>query len=486
MKNILKICLLAAGKGTRNTIYKNIHKSLLPIGDKPVIDYIFKNIPKNSEIIVACGHLKKQIQSFFSLYDFNFKFVDVQYDGPGTGPGHSLLECSHYINEPFIFLTVDTIFDFPLTTPKYDWAIFTKRTNNNIYCNENFEFDNHSDNIFSGLAGIYNYKSFFYYLKNSKLINNQKEVISSLGQLNPQKIFLTTYDTGNNESYLGTIKKLSNIELKKEEFTIIVNNKVIKFNENKEKIDQYVVRYNEYPFSPNTSKLNEHMFFYDFINGEMLSNCNDLQVATEIINKIFSTKTDGEISKNQIDSMYKNKTKSRIELNNSIDIINGYKVYTIEEIISKIDWNQFYDYIPCIFHGDLQPENIIIGQNHTFIDPRISFGGNTELGDLYYELGKIYHALFVNGGVVRQDLYTCNSNSISFYIKSNLLEIKNILKKKCLEYKINWNKVVLIGLLQYINIYSLYKNEKYKDFLYKLGILKLSQYINGDLDEVFN
>ena len=44
----------------------------------------------------------------------------------------------------------------------------------------------------------------------------------------------------------------------------------------------------------------------------------------------------------------------------NITTINCIEVEPIDVMLSKIDWNRFYENaIPSYFHGDLQPENIL-------------------------------------------------------------------------------------------------------------------------------
>ena len=83
----------------------------------------------------------------------------------------------------------------------------------------------------------------------------------------------------------------------------------------------------------------------------------------------------------------------------TIEYINGIKVERINEMLDKINWEKIYECaIPSNFHGDLQPENIIYnGKDFTLIDWRESFGNSLVVGDSYYDLGKLYHALFING-----------------------------------------------------------------------------------------
>ena len=64
--------------------------------------------------------------------------------------------------------------------------------------------------------------------------------------------------------------------------------------------------------------------------------------------------------------------------------------------------------IPTAFHGDLQPENILYNSNDdkfTLIDWREGFGNNKEIGDIYYDLSKLYHALLINGNSVLKSMY---------------------------------------------------------------------------------
>ena len=51
-----KVCILAAGVGSRNLISKNTHKALLPINYKAVISHIIELYPKKTDFIIAVNH----------------------------------------------------------------------------------------------------------------------------------------------------------------------------------------------------------------------------------------------------------------------------------------------------------------------------------------------------------------------------------------------------------------------------------------------
>jgi NDP-sugar pyrophosphorylase family protein len=61
-----KLCILAAGKGTRNTYYSGLQKALVPVEDLPAISHIFKNYTKDTEIVIVVGYLQEQIRSYLS------------------------------------------------------------------------------------------------------------------------------------------------------------------------------------------------------------------------------------------------------------------------------------------------------------------------------------------------------------------------------------------------------------------------------------
>ena len=59
-----KLCILAAGKGTRNTSIDSLHKSLLPLENKAVISHIIKSVPNTVEIVIAVGYKSEQVKSY--------------------------------------------------------------------------------------------------------------------------------------------------------------------------------------------------------------------------------------------------------------------------------------------------------------------------------------------------------------------------------------------------------------------------------------
>ena len=121
------------------------------------------------------------------------------------------------------------------------------------------------------------------------------------------------------------------------------------------------------------------------------------------------------------------------------------------------------------------------------IDWRESFGSSKEIGDVYYDLGKIWHSLPINGKSVLNEMYeinyTENEAIINFYFKSNLLEFYKVFEKYCEGVTYDWSTICLVGILHYLNICTLYDNfqgGRYGEFLFLLGKLMLTKHLKGD------
>ena len=114
------------------------------------------------------------------------------------------------------------------------------------------------------------------------------------------------------------------------------------------------------------------------------------------------------------------------------------------------------------------------------IDWRDTFGTSKKVGDIYYDLAKLDHALLVSGSIVRANLYNIQESEdeiiLHFKQENNLVEFQNIFNKFISENNYDLFKVKLLTSLIYLNIASLYEG-KYSTFLYFLGQLKLNELI---------
>ena len=511
-----KLCILAAGKGTRNTSIDSLHKSLLPLENKAVISHIIKSVPNTVEIVIAVGYKSEQVKSYvkhvFPRRDITF--VDIKnFDGPGSGPGLSLLSCKEHLQSPFIFTSADTIVEenFVFEELEENWlgVSYVNMEDSLKYCLVKGSkyldklYYGTGNRAYVGMAGIYDYKDYWKSLENHKIIKDEYQVVHGFDGMNKIRLIdFTWYDTGNNESYENTRKHFSNeiVAVKNKESIFIDEGKVIKYFTDSDKNIKRIER-TKYlnGYCPPVTKLNDNMYSYNHVEGKLLSNVLDDNILKDILNfykNKFATerfkKTDSFL--HNCKEIYYTKTYDRIKAFadnplDKIEYINGVKVPSILELLNKINWDSIYNKsIPSRFHGDFQPENIIHdGKDFKLIDWRESFGNSLDIGDLYYDLGKLYHALIINGQIVLKKgyNYSINGNNayIDYNIKSNLLLLLNYFEDFCKENDLDWDNVELLGTLQYIGICTLYKDfheGKYGEFLFLLGKYLLTKKLNNE------
>ena len=125
-----RVVIPTAGIGSRlKNLTKYVNKSLVSISNKPILSHLIEQFPKSCEFVIALGYKGKLVREFLELAYPNrvFYFVNIYpFEGNGSGLGHSLLCCEQYLQEPFIFISCDTLVKEPIPNPKYNWMGFSK------------------------------------------------------------------------------------------------------------------------------------------------------------------------------------------------------------------------------------------------------------------------------------------------------------------------------------------------------------------------
>ena len=226
-----KVCILAAGKGSRVPYSKIINKALLPVGDQAAISHIINKFPKNIGIVIPVGYNSDQVKDFVSLAHPNRKitFVDVDnWEREGSGPGYSLLSCKPHLNCPFIFTSCDTIVLENAPEPDKNWIgvapvsdskdfcvaevydklvqTFYDKVETHILIKTCRDYKTILHNAFIGMAGVHDYKVFWKALEGEKnqLIRNELQVSNGLNKLIECELHtvpFTWFDVGSKVSY---------------------------------------------------------------------------------------------------------------------------------------------------------------------------------------------------------------------------------------------------------------------------------------------
>jgi len=467
--NEYKVCILAAGIGSRmGSVSESINKGILPVNNKAVLSYIIEKFPADVEIVIAVGHKKETVIDYLTLAypDRQFTFVTVdKFTGPGSGPGYSLLACKEYLQSPFIFCTADTIILEDIPAPKDNWIGIAPVREPEQYCTVKIEnnlvyrLDDKvkTDNKFAfiGLAGIHDSQHFFSALEqNQELRNNELQMVDGFKGLLERKlapIGFTWFDTGSEVNYIETNKYFSGGEKKfdfskGDEFLYFVNGRVIKFFADTAIAEKRYERAT-HALSGLCPKMEGHQgnfYSYVMIPGETLYNALSPKMVLDFLawaktylwKRIELTPEKQERFFGACRDFYYAKTKKRLEMfyektgmKEEPRYINGLEVPPLRELLEKVDWEHIAKGIPSNFHGDLQFDNILVPkeqnadtkQQFLLLDWRQDFGGLTDMGDLYYDLAKLYGGMMMSYSLIKDGMFSCDSSNDHVYYNFRVL-----------------------------------------------------------------
>jgi choline kinase len=513
-KKKYRVLIPTAGTGSRlNELTKYLNKSLVGIQNKPVLSRIIDMFPKNTEFVIALGYKGELVKQFIELAypDRNFYFAQVDiYEGEGSGLGRSILACEKYLQQPFIFCSCDTIVLEKIPYPDKNMVGYSHRDNKNEYrtlkiqndkvikINEKGYSDEKSE-PYIGLACISDWGIFWDEMRKGKeeavKLGETYALLKFVQNGNLYAKKYTWFDTGNIEELKNTNeyfkeKDSPNILPKPDEAIWFIDDKVIKYSDNKSFIKDRVERIKYLKgFVPEILNSTENMYCYKKVDGMVLSKINDIKIFDKLLafsQKFWQKKELSQDDKTKFREIcrkfYYSKTKERIDLyyktfgqKDTEYIINGKKYPVLEEILNKVDWENIYNGLAGKFHGDFHFENILYDEQadkFTFLDWRQNFGGIYEYGDIYYDLAKLNHGLIVCHELIAQNKFNIqiDGKKVEYY-----LERKSILEE-CEKYYYEWlrnngydvKKVKILTALIYLNIAALH-HYPYCHLLYFLG-----------------
>ncbi len=495
-----------------------INKAILPVNFKAVISYIIEKFPEDIEIVVAVGHRKETIIDYLSLAhpERKFTYVEIEkYVGPGRGPGDGLLTCRDYLKCPFILFTADTIVLEDILLPDQNWfgiapvketePYCTVKIKNNLIYQLDDKIKTNNKFAFIGLAGVYDYEDLFSALeRNNDIINGFKKLIEK--KLIP--IGFTWFDTGTLKNYLETNKNFSGGNKKfdfskSNEFLYFIGDRVIKFFADENIVKNRCARARMLKgLCPEIEIQKNNFYAYKKVDGQALFNVLNVKMArnffewakTNLWRSADITDQERKEFSNYCRDFYYNKTLKRISdfyektgIIDSHNNINGIATPPLKELLAKINWDNLCQGTPSNFHGDLHFDNILVSKNSDdsqkfiLLDWRHDFGGSTKVGDLYYDLAKLYGSTLLSFELIKEGMFSCDISDqdihYNFFIKHDLIEAKEEFVKFVEENNFDLKKIRLITALIFLNMSPLH-NSPFDVMLYFLGKSMLHKEVN--------
>jgi UDP-N-acetylglucosamine diphosphorylase / glucose-1-phosphate thymidylyltransferase / UDP-N-acetylgalactosamine diphosphorylase / glucosamine-1-phosphate N-acetyltransferase / galactosamine-1-phosphate N-acetyltransferase len=111
----MKAVILAAGMGTRlMPLTATIHKDLLKIGDKNILEHIIDSLKKNGikDVLMVVGHRKEQIIEYFGDGSkFGIKIEYLNQENPKGGTADAVRCAKGHVSGSFVLINGDLFFD---------------------------------------------------------------------------------------------------------------------------------------------------------------------------------------------------------------------------------------------------------------------------------------------------------------------------------------------------------------------------------------
>jgi NDP-sugar pyrophosphorylase family protein len=518
-----RVCIPTAGTGSRlGDLTKFVNKSLVGIANRPVLSHLIDQFPGDTEFVIALGHKGKLVRDFLELAypDRVFFYADVQpFEGPGAGLGLSLLACKELLQQPFIFISCDTLVKEAIPAPDVNWMGYAEVTDLQPYRTITLE-DEHVASIsekgedklnthkaYIGLAGIHDYLTFW----SAMLRADYKEI--QVGEANGLRGLLTSkvkahkftwFDTGNMKALVKARIEYRdphapNILEKANEAIWFIRDQVIKFSDDQKFISNRVKRVIELKdFVPNVTDVRSNMYRYKKVEGKVVSEVVTLPMFTLLLEHCKSfwkikplSKTEAEVFNQICLSFYRDKTYQRTDLfyktfskRDGTETINGMPMPKLHDLLSNLDWTWLADGLPGRFHGDFHFENILWKDEHQkfiFLDWRQDFGGDLTTGDIYYDFAKLLHGLIISHELIASNFYKVewltNEITYDFHRKQILVECEHHFGSWLSKMGYDRKKVWVITALIFLNIAALH-HHPYSLLLYSLGKHMLAQESN--------
>lgn len=522
----MKVCILAAGIGGRlGNLTKNFNKAFIRIGDMGAISHIINYFPKHYEFIITTGYLGDELEQYVKLChpDLNIRFVkNVIYSGSGAGPGYSLNTCNEFLQEPFYIWTTDTLVNDFSITEDHNWIGYCEAKNedgeyscvdvdgenviNNFYEKKENVYTN---NAYIGCSFVLDYENFWKGMANNPItIQNQFQVSAGFNSLLQNNIVygkkLQWHDTGNLEKLQKTREqfpaKIKNLDKDDEEIYFFNNEFVVKYfkDENfaQNRIKRNITLGNTVPKIFRSSK---NFYVYEYIVGKDLfaidkpQECflNLLNFANEQLwqPRKLNPEEFKKFQETCVDFYYK-KTKIRLDklyeklhLYDKQDTINYKKIPLLNDILENLDWPNLLNGKPTLMHGDFNFSNIIFQNNNSFkfIDWRQDFGGMLEVGDMYYDLAKMYSGFLFPHDTIKEGSFQLKIErenvEVHLHEYEKYTECKKIFINFLNEKNIDTKKVKQLAAIVLLNMSPLHEFPL-NVYLYYCGKYLLWKYVN--------
>ena len=512
-----RVCLPTAGTGSRlGSATRYINKSLITISLQPSISRIINQFPDDTEWVIPLGCHGDQVRDFLELAYPNrtFFFANVNpYEGPKSGLGLSILSVRQFLQQPFIFISCDTLVSGSIPSPDTNWMGFAKAEQIDSYRCLSIENGSvksllekgegllHRDYPYIGIAGISDYSTFWNAMETGgieAITQGESWGLRSLIPQGIQAIPFEWWDTGTPLSLENTRRHFQSTQphdaphiLEKENEAIwFIDDHVIKFSADSAFIANRVQRTTELgSYVPQITGVRNQFYQYKRVEGDVLASTVTRPVFEQFLE--FSkgfwephalSEAENSDFRTRCLHFYKDKTEARIQQfyttfnrNDMAQSINDTPMPLLSELMQQVPWELLSNGLPVRYHGDFHFENILHDRRtgkFTLLDWRQDFAGLLKTGDQYYDFAKLLHGILVSHEMVDRNLFKVewSDSEIRYEIlrSSRHVECEHLFETWLTTNGYSVFKVRLLTAIVYLNIAALH-HYPYSLFLFALG-----------------
>lgn len=513
------VCILAAGAGTRSRANAMaMHKALLPVGNRAVLSHIIGQFAAGSRIVLALGHYGEQLREYVAVAHPGIDVTFVEVDriaGAGAGPGYSLLACRRELQEPFVFTACDTLVPAEVPAPDRNWIGVQPVEQPERWCTAAtadgrvsglFYKQAGSPSLgFIGIAAVHDHTIFWDGLERGLSDSAESQVVPGLEALiasGLDAVELPWNDTGDEEGYSALLSRFDpnySFAGKTTDTTYRLGDRIIKFFADPELSRRRFLRGRQHPDAfAAVIEHRGHFYSYRYAEGGILSGRLDSKQLTALLEWLESafwrpSPCDPAHFAALCRRFYRDKTSDRLasyltryaEGSEAESLrIDGLACRPVADLIAGIPDAFWEGGLASTFHGDLHADNVVVGDDgrFTLIDWRQDFGGDTALGDRYYDLAKFFHTLDFSVAAMRDGFRIHRSAGAVVEIGHEPLPGVAALEAAfwdfCSRFGYDCHRILVLNALIFVNMAPLY-DRPLADYLYLLGRRRLAEALAG-------
>ena len=253
------------------------------------------------------------------------------------------------------------------------------------------------------------------------------------------------------------------------EHTFFENKTIVKICNDKLKNDRrYSRAFDLRGLVPDIKYKSDNLIAYDWVDGAEMYQDENPEFIFDLLlwlqDKLWKPVSDLKFSKLCYE-FYHDKTYQRYEKINFVkdDVchINAMPCSPTGELLASINFDKLSQGVPVKFHGDLQFQNIIFNNGKfTLIDWREDFSGNSQYGDIYYDLSKLYACLNFDYSLIDKFSWTIqikdNYYDYSIETRESLLKALSIYESWISKNNFDLDKIRVLSALIWLNMSPLH------------------------------